>query len=435
MDRNKFKGGTIRSIKETRKEAEAKSGYGERSTFHTVEEGVNIFRIMPPHPGNERPYVPFRRSFLECKSEKWENGEPTGEFELKNKSIFISTVHGGTEEDIIEIYCSLATQSVKDKLVELKSKGVKSEELKKKEAELYFPLRGGRIGKKYQNGILPSTSYMCYTLKDGKLGRLELYSTWMKKVEELNIDEDTNEEAAVDRFSDPETGVHLLINKKKKEKGEGWDYVLSKREFSPTKYKTWDEFIKNERVTDQQLEELLKLKSLEELYGSNVYKRSDFLLAIDGLQRFDEKHNYGIFQKEEFISKIKEFENLFPEEETDLSDPEGTLPIVDDEALSPGGEDFSSWSVPKLREYIQKYLDNNYPGVSLGAVPKPKLIEWAVIVEKKEDLPIDQISGGDSVVKTDSIKSEIIEKKDNENTISESTQKRIENLKNLGKKK
>jgi hypothetical protein len=443
MDRSKFKGGSVKSIKETRKDAEAKSGMNDRVGYHSIDEGINVFRIMPPHPGNSRPYVPLRRSFLRCNSEKWENGERTGEFEVKNKSIFISTIHGGTEQDIIELYCDMVYQRVKQMCEELKG-----EEKKKKEAELLFPIRGGRTNKKYQSGIQPSTSYTCYALKDGKLGRLDLYSTWMKKIEELNIDEDGDEEAAVDRFSDPEKGVHLIISKKKKEKGaDGFDYTLKKREFSPTKFKNWDEFIESERVTDKQLEEFLGVKTLEELCGSNVYRRSDYLMAVDGLQRIDEENHYEVFQDEDFIAKLKEFDSLFPEEteeegthneDVNISQKETFKGDKDNETMNPDGEDFTTWGIPKLRGYIQNYIDTNYPGEVLPAMAKPKLIEWAVLVEKEDDLPF---SGESDTTSSDQSKEEkkVIEKEvKNETTKMEITpeaQARIDKLKGLGKKK
>lgn len=444
MDRSKFRGGSVKSIKETRKDAESKSGMNDRTGYHSIEEGTNVFRIMPAHPGNDRPYVPFRRSFLKCNAEKWENGEKTGEFEVKNKSIFISTIHGGTEQDIIEVYCDMVYQHVKQVCEELKG-----EEKKKKEAELLFPIRGGRTNKKYQSGIQPSTSYMCYALKDGKLGRLELYSTWMKKIEELNIDEDGDEEAAVDRFSDPEKGVHLIITKKKKEKGvEGFDYILKKREFSPTKFKDWNAFIESERITDKQLEEFLTVKTLEELYGSSVYRRNDYLMAVDGLQRTDEENHYGIFQNEDFIAKLKEFDSLFPEEteeegthgeDVNISQKETFKKDKDNETMNPNGEDFTAWGIPKLRGYIQNYIDTNYPGEALTAMAKPKLIEWAVLVENEDDLPFvgesdttssDQSKDEKKVVEKEAKKSETVKTE-----ITPEAQARIEKLKNLGKKK
>ena len=443
MDRSKFKGGSLKGSKETRKEAEVASGYSGGSQFHSVEEGVNAFRVGPPHPGNERPYVPFRRSFIKCNAETYEGGEPTGNFEVKMKSIFVSTIHGGTEKDIIEVYCKYVYLTVKEITRDIKDTKKKEE----REAELLFPIRGGKIRGKYQSGIQPSTSFMCYALKDGKWGLTELYSGWMKRIEELNIDEDGNEEAAVDRFSDPDIGVHLIITKKKKQKGEGWEYILSKRDFNPVKHKSWDKFIEDERITDTQLSQLLELPSLEEKYGPSVYRRKDFEMAVDGLQRIDEEHKYRIFENPDFIAELKEIEASIPEEIDDEPNSQEDNTSNED-SLNPDGEDFSSWGVPKLRKYIQEYIDTNYPGSTLPALQKIQLIEWAILVENEDDLPISDTTSGTDITSSEVEKgsdSHIEDTKtvegsttgsvtENTGSITEGAKSRIEKLKELKSK-
>jgi hypothetical protein len=464
MDRSKFKGGSLKTIKETRQQAEAMSGYGNRGNFHTVEEGINAFRILCAHPGYTKAYVPMRRTMLECNAEVWENGEPTGEYEVKNKTIFISTVHGSTEKDIIEVYCKYANNLVKLKVSELKGT---DKEKKDREAALYFPLRGGRQNGKFKGGLQPSTTFMCYAIKDGKIGKLELYPGWMKKIEELNIDEDGTEEAEVDRFSDPDTGVTLIINKKKKEKGEGMEYILSKREFNPRKFKDWSEFIASERITDKQLSEFLEMEPLEKLYGPNVYRRKDFLMALDGLQRFDEKYKYGVFQDPDFIAELKEIDSYYPEEEEETEEKQDkkssktqtTKTEENEDEMSPTGENFLEYNIPQLRKYIQTYIDENYPGEKLPALKKPTLIKLAIIVENQEEIPFDELEAMDKTSTTEekTVEKEVksqesvtekketekkdestiqktVEKSEGEKNITKSSESRIQKLKDLAKK-
>jgi hypothetical protein len=303
----------------------------------------------------------------------------TDQTEVRKRSVFISTVHGGTEEDIVEVYCDMVLKKIEEMVSDLTG-DIK----KKKRASLLLPLRGGMVGGKYQGGILPSTSYVCYAIKDGVIGRLELYSTWMKRIEELNIDEDVDEEAAIDRFSDPDNGVSLIITKQKRSNRFGYDYILSKREFSPNRYKNWDDFMEKERVTDAQLKELFELTPLEDMLGGDVYRRKDFLMALDGLRRFDKEYDYGVFDSDEFQNKILEFDVLFPEEDDDEVES-----VHEDSSIDVQGEDFSQWKLPKLRKYIQDYINTNYPGEKLPALPLETLIEWAVLVEQEDALPFE----------------------------------------------
>ena len=112
-------------------------------------------------------------------------------------------------------------------------------------------------------------------------------------MEELNISEDPNDVIVTDCFSDPNDGLSLIITRQKDKNGK-WENILNKREFNPKKFKSWDEFIATERITDEQLMELEKAPSLKSLYKS--YKRSDFELALKGLQIFDEKNKFGVFE-------------------------------------------------------------------------------------------------------------------------------------------
>src|SRR5690606_5850023 len=75
-------------------------------------------------------------------------------------------------------------------------------------------------------------------------------------------------------------------------------------------------------LTDEELENFSKLKPLSDIYV-NVYKRSDFLLALEGLKRFDEEaDDYNIFSYEAWQDKVEELSALYPEEEEEVEEEE-----------------------------------------------------------------------------------------------------------------
>ena len=76
-------------------------------------------------------------------------------------------------------------------------------------------------------------------------------------------------------------------------------------------------------VTDDQLKELSKYQSLEERFFDS-YNTRDFNLAVEGLKRFDEKYEYGIFEDKEFIEELKAIEKLVPAEKESKEDKELT---------------------------------------------------------------------------------------------------------------
>lgn len=59
MGRENFKGASFNTADEERKRAESalpKFSGGDRADFFEVKEGVNIFRIAPPHKQGEPAY-------------------------------------------------------------------------------------------------------------------------------------------------------------------------------------------------------------------------------------------------------------------------------------------------------------------------------------------------------------------------------------------
>ena len=310
FDRSKFKGASLDAMQAKRKEAEAASGSsGYNNDFHKIEQGKNVFRILPAHDPIEPPFQPERRTFLECEVDKKDDdGNVTGS-EVKNKPIFIATVHGIDKEgnpmtkDPIETYIEYVKKKVYDE--------VQDRDEQKKQLN---PVYGYMAGNKYVPGIRPNTNYVYYALDGaGKIGRLQLYPSIVQKMEEMSIQmQNEDNPSMVDIFSDPDNGINLEITYNKSGK-KGEKYLVGKTEFTPQKFKDWSEYIASMRISDEVLKQFSEMKPLKELYGQGVYKMSDFDYAIDGLSRFDQKHGYGVFANDEFLDELEAIKDMIPE--------------------------------------------------------------------------------------------------------------------------
>jgi hypothetical protein len=135
----------------------------------------------------------------------------------------------------------------------------------------------------------------------------------MNSIEKLYASFDTEEDPlAIDPFSDPNEGVPLVIEKSKNEKGK-FDYDISDKK-NTSRTGTYSDFVKQFSVSKEQLDNLLELESLTEIYV-NIYGRRDFEIALNGLQVFDEKNNINIFSNDEFLSIVENISVHYDTEE------------------------------------------------------------------------------------------------------------------------
>lgn len=395
--RDKFKGAKLSALKDVQKDAEAnkKSFYENdgRVGFLDVTDGRNVFRIMPPHPDDKigSPYLPCRRTMLKCEVEIYKDGEPSGETEVKNKYVYIGTQHGGLEKDPIELYIDYVKKRADD-------------EYSSKEDRQKFlaPITGWRGKDKWNWGVIPSTSYICYAVKDGKLGRFEMYESWIKEMDKLSATEDPNDVMQIDPFSDPNEGAPLIIVKQKNDKGKN-EFIISKDEPSRSKRESWTDFFERTKVSDAHLEELIKQKPLSEMYGKDVYTTRDFDLAIDGLRRFDEENKYGIFDNEDFLDELEKIQSQVPEPKDSVNDIRENFGMAKEsssktilkeklqEAETEEAQDEDpGYDMPFIKRTLKKFIVKEYGEEYINQLPKSDktLVEWFELYEEGEDLPI-----------------------------------------------
>lgn len=391
FNRGQFKGAKLSTLKDEKKKADAKDKIfkGGRSDYHKVEDGDNIFRILPPHnPEKEPSWRPIRATWLECMVDEYnDKGEATGKKVRGNKRIFISTIHGKGEQkdrDIVETYirflCDQANDTIQDK-----------EDRKKYLAPVY----GYKDKKgKFVGGIMPSTSYVSYALDDaGKLGRLEVYKAVFEQIDRLNVEEDDEDGfLEIDVFANPDEGYPLKITKSK----ENNKTTVVVQKVLPKRKETMEEFYERTKVTDAQLKELSEKESLTELYVES-YKRSDFEFALDGLKYFDEKNEFGIFENDDFLEELENISKLYPDEskkeetkkkkivvEEDSDDDEPvkkakSKPVVIEE------EDDEEEEAPKPIKKVKKVVEEEPEEEQEEVKPKAKNKPKPVVIEEEDE--------------------------------------------------
>lgn len=371
-----------------------------RGGYHSIEaDQDNYFRIFPPHNPDEPSFQPKSIYWLECLVEEYIDGEPTGKKAWKKRPIFDSRVHGGTQKDIIDEYITFTRQSIYDSVQD------RSEQRK-----LLSPITGWR-GKdgKWNPGIMLSTSYVCYATKNGitadNIGRLELWKTDKEKLEELNIDENSDEPILVDMLSDPDDGVEVIITPSRDNKGK-WKRVIRKREANISGLKgaanigkAIEEFRESQMIPDEVLEKFAEMDTLKEQF-QGTYKRRDFERVLEGLKRFDEQNGFNTFDHDEFIDIVKEIDSYYP----DVEDAKEASKVkedvedqydeeVDDSTENEGVEDTTvevDWS---SKEEVTEYLDTlnraelktlvKEEGINIRVVPSTKdsVIKSTILAE------------------------------------------------------
>lgn len=299
FDRDKYRAVPLGTVSQVQNETKQFRTFfdekGDYAPFWKNREGIVMKRVLPAHEPGDSPYVPMYTAQLECEVEqKDEQGNVKGK-ELKRKKIFLATLHGGYKIDPIEEYIR--------RVYEL------ADEIQDKEERNRFlnPITGYRMGKQWVPGIRPNLEYVFYAYIEGKIYRDSLKP---KQLETLNKESaalcTANNTAAIDMFSDPSLGFPISWDRSKDDNGKTVEILKAG---SPVMHQSWEDFFSKWEVSDAVLKELEGYPSLKSLYVDS-YRKKDFDYALEGLKRFDEKNQYGIFAQEDFLDII---ENLSAE--------------------------------------------------------------------------------------------------------------------------
>lgn len=323
FDRNKYRAAPLSTVNDTVAQTKPYDTYyggnkGDYAPFWKNRDGITIKRVLPAHVAGDSPYVPMLTTMLKCVADdKDKDGNVIGK-KIVNKKIFLATLHGHFPYDIVEEYI----KRVYEKAEQIQDKDERSRFLN--------PITGYRMGGKngtWVPGIRPQLEYVYYAYIEGKVYRDSLKPKQMEALNKESADLCAqNDTAAIDMFSDPNTGFPLQWDRSKDDNNKTVETIKA----LPLKMgQTWEDYFEKNAVPDKILEELETYPSLQKLYV-DCYGIRDFNLALEGLKRFDEENVYKIFADEEYLDMVEELQKAVEEKSgADASDREDNLPFPD----------------------------------------------------------------------------------------------------------
>lgn len=397
FDRSKFKKTDLSQIKETVESAE-KTMYQRNkgfAQFAPIQEGKNVFRVLPSGDGLSA-YAALKVSKLQVEVDVYDDkGNITGK-EVKAKNVFCADVHGKgllKGKDPIVTYCNYVFKKAEEEYQDSREK-----------EKFLAPVTGYRNKKgEFIWGINPTLSYICYVLTDDNhIARLQLRSQWMKRIQEISVEMSEDDTVSLDVFSGPDDGYPLCISMVRNDKKK-FDYSVSAG--LPSRNQSWDEFFEENAVSDETLQSLEELPSLTELYVES-YKKKDFEMALDGLERLDKSVGYDIFQNEEFLNEIEEMAAMIPEEDDEPKEdvketkPAATkrpatqtapAPSVKRPAAAAAAEQAKKYPpLIKMKVELKEYIEREYEGEE--ELPDLSIVElrnWYDLMKADKLLPFE----------------------------------------------
>lgn len=323
FDRSKFKGVASDVLKEQQKEVEKLNLFPSRTNFIKLTPGVNILRIYPAHRIGARYAYSKLVSWLPFQEEQEDKKKGTKSLVEVRKPIFNSRAHGPAPKDLVEEYIKFA----------FKLFGEEIQDEKEREKKLK-PITD------WKEGIKPQMAWVLYAKKikgEGikEFGRIEITNGLMEKLNQIAARVDSNNNPiTIDVFSGADDGkaVQIVWNKEEPD---------NRKKYEPTLL-----YESDWKLTDEELAEFDELEPLEALY-TQCFTSSDFEKQISGLQYFDDKFGFGIFQHDDFLAIAEEITeyleaNVFPETDSKKGSEEEETPpnpLIDDVPTLPQHEE------------------------------------------------------------------------------------------------
>ena len=273
--RDQFKPTSVKSLKKVAEEDEKMLGISSNEYLQLEDKKTIKVRIFPAHPGVESFYVRRKCYWLPFQRNDGEMGRT---------SVNDSVIHGGTKYDLIDEYVKAAKKFINgdsDKLEAI-------------------------VGR---DGLLPSYSWICYADKVQPDTELKAKLWEFRKVvrdalNRLTFTEDEDEAIETDPFTDIDEGLPVMVSYNKnpnRKKGENYYDVAFAKKPTPRP------------LTDAELEYFSTLKPLNEIIGQ--YTMQDFDRALAGLQIFDEEHEIGLFDDDDWLEKVEEIRAQYDSDE------------------------------------------------------------------------------------------------------------------------
>lgn len=254
------------------------NGFGGADRLKLEDGKLMKVRLFPARPEDE--------NFFMAKTSYWLTME--GESGSYRGTVLDARKHGGFKKDLVDEYVKLAKRMYSndlEKIAPMTATGMNSENL------------------------LPTNSWVAYAgfVINDEMCKAQIWEFKKMVRDQLNklaFTEDSEEPMEVDPFSDWETGLPFLIKyNKNPNKKKGEDYYEVSLPRNPKPY----------TLSDDELEYFMNLKPLTEVVGKSTIK--DFERALGGLQYFDEKHDLGLFEEQEWLDIVEEVRGQYNSQE------------------------------------------------------------------------------------------------------------------------
>ena len=264
--RDQFKPTSVKSLRKVAEEDEKMLGISSNEYLQLEDKKTIKVRIFPAHPGVESFYVRRKCYWLPFQRNDGEMGRT---------SVNDSVIHGGTKYDLIDEYVKAAKKFING------------------DSEKLEAITG-------RDGLLPSYSWICYADKVQPDTELKAKLWEFRKVvrdalNRLTFTEDDDEAIETDPFTDIDEGLPVMVGYNKnpnRKKGENYYDVAFAKKPTPRP------------LSDAELEYFSTLKPLNEIIGK--YTMQDFDRALAGLQIFDEEHEIGLFDDDDWLERVEE---------------------------------------------------------------------------------------------------------------------------------
>lgn len=362
FDRSQIKGVSAAKLAEKEKEVTSKipkTQSSGRVGYHSLAEGKNYFRIYPARPDEDTYIYPKATSWVPFKGEDGKKAK---------RSIFNSKVHSDLELDVIEEYVRITSVKERQEFPDNK-------EFNKR----MFPLTS------WKDGVGAQINWVCYADKysDTKgtqkvFARLEIYDSVYKEMKKIAEGMESDDDVVSDPFSDPDNGKLLVITKTTKPKKEGTG--------TTTEYDVQLFYARDYRLTDAELDKWFEQEALSSMLV-DVYKRTDFEKALEGLKILDKENKYGTLEDAEFLDIVEKLSDLLPEEGDEeeeenpkpKSQPKATKAIVvEEEEVDLEEIPLDEMNRKQLKEYIAL---KELPIKVLSSMSDEQIVE---IIEEEE---------------------------------------------------
>ena len=332
FDRSKFK--KSKSLADQQKELvdsgkiKTRGSNGLPEFLEFKEDGEYLLKFYPSHldeMGEPLSYFMMMRryTFLKFMKDQYKDGDLVVDSEgnavqdVSTGIVLDSTVNGTAKKDLINEYKAF-----------VREQGMEMFDNDKEGYKDYMKnIWGYGHGKNFYGGLKASEEFIAYaslidpiTMKEIDFHRVVLKPSMRKEMLKMCATEDGGEGITTDPFTDPDDGFLVKITrdsvaaKKANDPSLYYDVAFHTKQYVPVKWALPEDF--PERMDE--------IPSLSEMF-EDKYTAKDFQKALDGLQRFDEEHEYNVFTSDAWLDICEEIAAQYPEEEEESESAEPTI--------------------------------------------------------------------------------------------------------------